>query len=92
MDSATLTTDNVNARQAGEELTVSFLVLFPALSTDLRALLTSHVECDSLADGDQRRLREEGKPCECKEGWGGINCNGDHSLPERCTIMNILIY
>ena len=33
-------------------------------------------ECDSLADGDQRRLREDGKPCECKEGWGGINCNG----------------
>ncbi|KAJ7810572.1 hypothetical protein B0H13DRAFT_2384532 [Mycena leptocephala] len=32
-------------------------------------------QCDSLADGDQRRLREKGKSCECKEGWGGINCN-----------------
>ncbi|KAF8632743.1 hypothetical protein AX15_001712 [Amanita polypyramis BW_CC] len=31
-------------------------------------------QCDSLADGDYRRLRE-GKSCECKDGWGGINCN-----------------
>ncbi|CAK5268223.1 unnamed protein product [Mycena citricolor] len=31
-------------------------------------------QCDSLADGDHRRLREGGA-CECKEGWGGINCN-----------------
>ncbi|KAJ7767188.1 hypothetical protein B0H16DRAFT_1789130 [Mycena metata] len=31
-------------------------------------------QCDSLADGDQRRLRE-GNSCDCKEGWGGINCN-----------------
>ena len=37
----------------------------------------SDQECDSLADGDQRRLREDGKTCECKEGWGGINCNGE---------------
>ncbi|TFK36706.1 hypothetical protein BDQ12DRAFT_609378 [Crucibulum laeve] len=32
-------------------------------------------QCDSLADGDQRRLREPGQECECKDGWGGINCN-----------------
>ncbi|KAJ7767192.1 hypothetical protein B0H16DRAFT_352671 [Mycena metata] len=32
------------------------------------------LECDSLADGDHRRLRE-GNSCECKEGWVGINCN-----------------
>ncbi|KDQ52639.1 hypothetical protein JAAARDRAFT_39890 [Jaapia argillacea MUCL 33604] len=31
-------------------------------------------QCDSLADGDHRKLRE-GSECECKEGWGGINCN-----------------
>lgn len=39
----------------------------------------SSSECDSLADGQQRRLREDGKECECKEGWGGINCNGTSS-------------
>jgi hypothetical protein len=33
-------------------------------------------ECDSLADGDKRRLRKDGENCECKDGWGGINCNG----------------
>ena len=38
-------------------------------------------ECDSLADGDKRRLREEGKHCECKDGWTGINCNGAQLLP-----------
>ncbi|KAF5374447.1 hypothetical protein D9615_009108 [Tricholomella constricta] len=32
-------------------------------------------QCDSLADGDRRRLREPGESCDCKEGWGGINCN-----------------
>ncbi|KAJ7253444.1 hypothetical protein C8J57DRAFT_1348104 [Mycena rebaudengoi] len=32
-------------------------------------------QCDSLADGDNRRLREEGTSCDCKEGWGGVNCN-----------------
>jgi hypothetical protein len=35
-------------------------------------------ECDSLADGTHRRLRESGKPCKCKDGWGGINCNGEY--------------
>ncbi|KAK4218881.1 hypothetical protein QBC37DRAFT_305318 [Rhypophila decipiens] len=30
--------------------------------------------CGSLADGDNRPIRE-GKECECKEGWKGINCN-----------------
>lgn len=33
------------------------------------------LECDSLADGDHRVLRGD-EPCECTEGWGGINCNG----------------
>ncbi|KAJ7471369.1 hypothetical protein B0H11DRAFT_2283088 [Mycena galericulata] len=32
-------------------------------------------QCDSLADGEQRRLRDDGASCECKDGWGGINCN-----------------
>ncbi|KAH8822872.1 hypothetical protein DL96DRAFT_1683868 [Flagelloscypha sp. PMI_526] len=32
-------------------------------------------QCDSLADGDRRRLREDGQQCECSEGWTGINCN-----------------
>lgn len=41
------------------------------------ALYTSNVppECDSLADGEKRRQREDGKNCECKDGWGGVNCN-----------------
>jgi hypothetical protein len=34
------------------------------------------VECDSLADGEHRRPRDGNTPCECKDGWGGINCNG----------------
>ncbi|KXN86065.1 putative ATP-dependent permease [Leucoagaricus sp. SymC.cos] len=32
-------------------------------------------QCDSLADGERRRPREEGESCQCKEGWRGINCN-----------------
>ncbi|KII85250.1 hypothetical protein PLICRDRAFT_337205 [Plicaturopsis crispa FD-325 SS-3] len=32
-------------------------------------------QCDSLADGEHRRLREDGQQCECKDGWTGINCN-----------------
>ncbi|KAM6490145.1 hypothetical protein JOM56_014337 [Amanita muscaria] len=32
-------------------------------------------QCDSLADGEHRRLREDGMSCECRDGWGGINCN-----------------
>ncbi|KAI9706648.1 MAG: hypothetical protein M1836_003657 [Candelina mexicana] len=30
--------------------------------------------CGSLADGNER-LPREGETCDCKEGWGGINCN-----------------
>ncbi|KAJ8295972.1 ABC transporter G family member [Rhodotorula toruloides] len=30
--------------------------------------------CGSLADGSERYPRE-GDTCECKDGWGGINCN-----------------
>jgi hypothetical protein len=40
-----------------------------------------YAECDSLADGGERHLREEGKACQCKDGWGGINCNGPSALP-----------
>ena len=49
---------------------VSYLPSQRLRDTDLQS------ECDSLADGDKRRLREDGKQCECKEGWAGINCNG----------------
>lgn len=31
--------------------------------------------CGSLADGRDRPLRNGDTPCECKEGWEGINCN-----------------
>ena len=36
------------------------------------------LECGSLADGVERPLRGD-DPCECKDGWGGINCNGNES-------------
>ncbi|CCM00070.1 uncharacterized protein FIBRA_02097 [Fibroporia radiculosa] len=32
-------------------------------------------QCDSLADGERRRPREDGQKCDCEEGWGGVNCN-----------------
>jgi hypothetical protein len=32
--------------------------------------------CGALSDGDSRYPRPDGELCDCKEGWGGINCNG----------------
>jgi len=34
------------------------------------------IECDSLANGEHRLPRAPGEQCHCKDGWGGINCNG----------------
>ena len=51
-------------------------------------MLKDGAECDSLADGKHRRLREEGKSCECKDDWGGINCNG---RPFFCS-LHLLIF
>ncbi|WVQ83751.1 hypothetical protein IAT38_005895 [Cryptococcus sp. DSM 104549] len=31
--------------------------------------------CGGLSDGDERYPRPDGELCDCKEGWGGINCN-----------------
>ncbi len=47
--------------------------------------ILAHVnaECDSLADGPERHLREDGKACQCKDGWGGINCNGPFARSTR---------
>jgi hypothetical protein len=36
----------------------------------------TNIECDSLADGVHRRPRDGNTTCECKDGWGGVNCNG----------------
>lgn len=33
--------------------------------------------CGALSDGDQRYPRPDGELCNCKDGWGGINCNGE---------------
>ena len=38
------------------------------------------VVCGSLADGVHRYPRKDGESCECKDGWGGINCNGAFPL------------
>lgn len=52
----------------------------------LRAARLSHDEqadeevCGALTDGDERYPRPEGELCECKDGWGGINCNGKFAL------------
>lgn len=43
------------------------------------------LECDSLADGNRRRPREEGESCKCKDGWGGINCNGASTSSAQLT-------
>ncbi len=34
------------------------------------------IVCGALSDGDSRYPRPEGKECQCKDGWGGVNCNG----------------
>lgn len=66
--------DNVNAHQDGQVLIASHRVCF---SSSFKVYLRqSFSECDSLADRDHRRPREEGESCKCKDGWGGINCNG----------------
>ena len=57
---------------------VKCIVIKPPLTQYLRS-----TECGSLADGDHRYPRKEGEKCSCKDGWGGINCNGAsfrHSL------------
>lgn len=50
------------------------------------------VECDSLAEGDQRRLCEEDKSCECEDGWGGINCNGMGCLVDVRSVLVLKWY
>nr|ODO01155.1 ATP-dependent permease [Cryptococcus depauperatus CBS 7855] len=37
--------------------------------------LTPRKFCGGLSDGDERYPRPDGEVCECKDGWGGINCN-----------------
>jgi hypothetical protein len=42
-----------------------------------RTLMLMIAVCGSLADGDHRYPRKDGELCKCKDGWGGINCNGE---------------
>jgi hypothetical protein len=75
-----LTMGSATAPLGGEESTVSFHVCVHVpneLSTTTKLL--NVIECDSLADGEHRTLREEGNSCDCKDGWGGINCNGAYA-------------
>jgi hypothetical protein len=74
MGTLTHTMASASVRQDGVAYTVRFYT--GILSTHTRNIPS---ECDSLVDGDQRRLRE-GQPCECKDGWGGIDCNGPPHL------------
>jgi hypothetical protein len=48
-----------------------------------------YAECDSLADGEERHLREEGKACQCKDGWGGINCNGSSVRSTSSAVLQL---
>ena len=42
----------------------------------LNSFQTNRIVCDSLADGPNRHPRpHDQQKCDCKEGWGGINCN-----------------
>ena len=45
----------------------------------LSILLSLILVCGALTDGDERYPRPDGELCDCKEGWGGINCNGELS-------------
>ena len=47
----------------------------------------AYTECDSLADGVERHLREDGKECQCKDGWDGINCNGMSASSEKSAVI-----
>ena len=55
-----------------------------------RHLILNTLECDSLADGDHRTLRGS-EPCECKEGWGGINCNGAAVSPFTSATLSLIL-
>jgi len=48
----------------------------PLANAELNVL----VVCGSLVDGENRYPRKDGESCECKDGWGGINCNGAFPL------------
>jgi hypothetical protein len=52
-------------------------------------LLPLIVVCGALTDGDERYPRPDGELCHCKEGWGGINCNG--KLGSACCQLQLII-
>ncbi|KAG0320854.1 hypothetical protein BG000_003425 [Podila horticola] len=49
----------------------------PCFNCLLEAFPCSHFAplCGALSDGRDRRQREDGEKCQCKDGWSGINCN-----------------
>lgn len=67
-------TDSASAPPASAARTVSLPVCLRAVFRVVRWLNQSTV-CGALSDGDERFPRPKGELCECKDGWGGINCN-----------------
>jgi len=43
--------------------------------------------CGALTDGDERYPRPDGELCHCKEGWGGINCNGRSAQSSNLAVL-----
>lgn len=92
MEAAISSMASASAHRDGPVLIASHLVCLSLPTYDIADVSNPSLECDSLADGDRRRPREEGETCECKDGWGGINCNGRFSPPvHRVTLSLALV-
>lgn len=66
-------------KSLAETITVVIIavMLTPLLSQFMQTPPNSSVlVCGALSDGRDRPQRKEDEKCQCKDGWGGINCNG----------------
>ena len=76
--SAALMMESANALRVSQGITVYNRVRiyrFTPRSYGSRLTLGFLLVCGSLA-GDHHRPPKGDGPCECDEGWSGINCNG----------------